>query len=99
MQLGNGRVALPSNLLLIEQRHTRSDDSRPGELYVIAGEQHAKDATMNLIITSSLSKSTLLQSTKSSDFALRFVENTKFNTDLRSVDPLQSSATQRFIPW
>ena len=53
-----GGVALPSNLLLIEPKHLRSDDSRPGDLYAIAGAHHANDATMDLVISSSLSKST-----------------------------------------
>ncbi len=34
----------------------------------------------------------------SSDFVLRQAKNIKFTKDLRSVDPLQLSATQRFIP-
>ena len=67
-------------------------------MYAIVGGHHAKDAAMDLMISSSLAKSTLLHSSKSSDYALRLAENTKFNHDLRNVDPLQSSSTQRFIP-
>jgi hypothetical protein len=91
-------LAIPSNLLLIEPRHLRSDDSRPGDLYAIAGGHHAKDAAMDIMISSSLTKSTLLHTSKSSDYTLRLAENTKFNKDLRSVNPLQLSSTQRFIP-
>jgi hypothetical protein len=39
--------------------------------YAIAGGQHVNDVAMVLMITSSLSKSTLLQSTKIYDFASR----------------------------
>jgi hypothetical protein len=74
--LGGG--VLPSNLLLIKPRHLRSDDSRPSDMYAIAGGHRAEDAAMDLMITSSFSKPTLLNSNKSFDYALRLVENTKF---------------------
>ncbi len=93
-----GGVAIPSGQLLIEPRHLRSDDSRPGDLYAVAGGLHAKDAAMDLMVTSSLSISTLLHTSKSFDYALRLVENKKFNKDLRNPEHLQHSATQRFIP-
>ena len=93
-----GGVAIPSNQLLIEPRHLRSDDSRPGDLYAIARGLHAKDAAMDQMITSSLIKSNLLRTSKSSDYSLRLAENTKFTKNLRSTNPLQLSATQRFIP-
>ena len=32
-----GGIAIPSALLLIDPRHLRSDDSRLGDLYVMAG--------------------------------------------------------------
>ena len=41
-----GYVAIPSNQLLIEPWHMRSDDSRPGDLYAIAGGLHASDAAV-----------------------------------------------------
>jgi hypothetical protein len=53
---------------------------------------------MDLMVTSSLSISTLLHTSKSFDYALRLVENKKFNKDLRNPEHLQHSATQRFIP-
>jgi hypothetical protein len=59
---------------------------------------HAKDAAMDLVVTSSLGKLTLLQSSQSFDCAQRLAENIKFTDDLRSTDPLQRSTTQRFIP-
>jgi len=53
---------------------------------------------MDLMVTSSISSSTLLHSAKSSEYALRQDENIKFSKDLRSPEPLQQSASQRFIP-
>jgi hypothetical protein len=53
---------------------------------------------MDVVLTSTLSKSCLLQSSTSSDFALRQAEGNKFRKDLRSREPLHLSATQRFIP-
>ena len=66
-----GGVAIPSGLLLIEPRYLRSDDSRPGDMYAVAGGLHAKDAAMDLMVTSSLNISNLLHTSKSSDYALR----------------------------
>jgi hypothetical protein len=48
--LDPGGIAIPSNHLLIEPRHMRRDDSRPGDLYAIAGGCHAKDATIDVLI-------------------------------------------------
>jgi len=79
-----GGVAFPSNQLLIEPRHLRSDD-----LYAIAEGLHAKYAAMDLMITSSLSKSTLLHTSKSSDYSLRLAVYTKLTKNLRSTYPLQ----------
>ena len=59
---------------------------------------HAKDGATDLMVTSSRSKSALLHSSQSSNYALRLAENIKFTKDLSSTDPLQLSATQRFIP-
>jgi len=53
---------------------------------------------MDLVVTSSLSKSTLLHTSKSFNCALRLAENKEFTSDLRNVEPLQLYATQRFIP-
>jgi len=52
-----GGIAIPSNLLIIEPRHLRSDDSRPGDLYVMAGGSNAKDVALDLMIFSSLTSS------------------------------------------
>jgi hypothetical protein len=50
-----GGVAIPSSQILIEPRHLRSDESRPGYLYAIVGGDHAKDAAMDIMISSTLS--------------------------------------------
>jgi len=93
-----GGIAILSNLLLIEPRHLRSDNSRPSDLYGMEGGRQAKDAAMDVMVSSTISNSTLLQSSKKSNFVLHQAENIKFTKDLRNVDPLQLSATQRFIP-
>jgi len=93
-----GGIAIPSNQLILEARHLRSDASRPGDLYALAGELHAKDAAMDVVLCSSLSQSCLLHTSTSSDYALKTAENNKFRKDLRNNEPLQHSTTQRFIP-
>ena len=64
----------------------------------MAGGSHAKDAALDLMVSSSLSQSTLLHSSKSADYVLRKRENVKFAKDVRNAEPLQTSNTQRFIP-
>jgi hypothetical protein len=93
-----GGIAVRSNQILIEPRHMRSDDSRPGDLYAVAGGYHAKDVAMDIIISSSLSKSYLQQISASSFFALKQAESKKFTKDLRNVDPIHMAGTQRLIP-
>jgi hypothetical protein len=53
---------------------------------------------MDVVICSALTKSCLLHASSSSDFPLRHAENLKCNKDMRNNEPLQHSATQRFIP-
>jgi hypothetical protein len=53
---------------------------------------------MDVVLCTALSKSCLLHSSTSSDFALRQAKNNKFTKDLRNNEPLQHSSTQRFIP-
>ena len=43
MQPGPGGVLVPSYMVVIEPIHMRSDESRPGDLYDVAGLHHAKD--------------------------------------------------------
>ena len=88
-----------SKQLLIEPRHLRSDDSRSGDLYAIAWGRHAKDVAINIMVTSGLSKSCLLHTSTSSDYALKLAGTKKSTTNVRSPIPLQLSSTQRFIPW
>jgi len=88
-----GRHCSPFQPTLIEPRQLRSGDSGHGDLYAIAGGHHANDATMDVMITSSLSKSHLFQTSTSSDFALKHAENTKFTKVLRNLEPLHLLAT------
>ena len=53
---------------------------------------------MGIVITSAMQKSCLLQSSKSSDFAIKKAENEKFMKCARSTSPIQNCATKRFIP-
>jgi len=92
-----GGIAIPPNQLILEAKHLRSDPSRPGDPFAISGGIHAKDATMDVVLISTLSKSCLLQTCTSSDFALRQANGKKFRKDLKNREPLQLFATQRFI--
>ena len=95
---GPGDMAIPPSQLILEAKHLRFDSSRPGDVYAIVGGLHAKDATMYVVLCSMLSKPCLLQSSTSSDFALRQAKRNKFRKDLKNREPLQSFAAQRFIP-
>ena len=88
----------PPSAVLIEPRHLRQDNSRPGDLYAIGQGMHMKDSVMDLVITSGLKKSCLHKSISSSDFVIRDAENKKFRADANSVGPVQHSATRRLIP-
>ena len=59
---------------------------------------HRKDTVMDIVITSALKQSCLLQSMKGSDYAIRKVETVKFKADARSSGPIQSSSTRRLVP-
>ena len=48
--LTRGGIVIPSNPLLIEPRHLRSEDSRPGDMYAVARGLHANDVAMDLVI-------------------------------------------------
>ncbi len=56
------------------------------------------DTAMDLVLASNLTKSCLSSSSKSSDFVLKGAERAKFGKDKRSVDPIASSSTTRFVP-
>jgi len=88
----------PSASFLVEPRHLRQDNSRPGDLYAIGHGMHRKDSVMDLVIASRLHKSCLPPSYKSSDYVIRNAENKKFKKDLRSTYPIHDFATRRLIP-
>ena len=79
-----GGVAVPPANMIIEPPHLRNDKSKPGDIYIIGGALHQLDSVMDVVISSSLTQSCLLPSSKSSDFVLRKAENMKFTKDLRS---------------
>jgi hypothetical protein len=90
--------AFPSASVLIEPRHLRQDNSRPGDIFVMGNGMHRKDSVMDVVVTSAMQKSCLNQSITSSDYVIRKAENQKFGKDSRSADPIQLSPTMRFIP-
>ena len=64
-------IAIPPSQLILEAKHSRSDSSRPGDLYARVRGLHAKDAAVDVVICSTMSKSCLKNSSTSSDFVLR----------------------------
>jgi hypothetical protein len=70
--------AFPKESVLIEPPHLRMDKSRPGDIYALRIGLHRKDSVMDIVITSSMQRSCLLHSSKSSDFAIRKAKNEKF---------------------
>jgi hypothetical protein len=59
-------------------------------IYAIDGGLHAKDAVMDIVISSSLSKSCLQHpSTSSADYTLQNAENMKVTKDVRNAYPIQ----------
>jgi hypothetical protein len=53
---------------------------------------------MDIVITSAMQRSCLINSSKSPDFAIRKAENEKFRKDARSAGPIHNCPTKRFIP-
>jgi len=88
---------IPTTYALVEPRHLRQDMSRPGDVYASGQGIHMTEAVMDIVITSELHKSCLFQTTLSSDFVIRDVENRKFISDANSSGLIQNSATGRFI--
>ena len=93
-----GGAAFPASSILIEPPHLRSDRYRPGDILAMGRDVHRLDTAMDLVIASGLTKSCLSSSSKSSDFVLKGAERTKFGKDKRSVNPIVSSSTTRFVP-
>jgi hypothetical protein len=56
-----------------------------------------KDKVTDIVFTSALKQSCLLQSTKGSDYAIRKATSVKFRADSRSTGPIQSSSTCRLF--
>jgi hypothetical protein len=54
-----------------------------------------KDAAMDIMIYVTVMLTTIIYKL---DLALRKAKNTKFTKDLRNIEHIQLSATQRFIP-
>ena len=62
------------------------------------GSMQRKDTLIDIVITSTLKQSCLLQSIKGSDYGIRKAESVKFKADARSTGPTQSSSTRRLVP-
>ena len=93
-----GGAAFPASSILIEPPHLRSDKSRPGDILALGRYVHRLDTAIDLVIASGLTNSCLSSSSKSSDFVLKGAERAKFGKDRRSVNPIASSSTMRFVP-
>ncbi len=90
--------AFPMESVLIEPPHLRRDKSRPGDIYALGNGLHRRDSVMDIVITSAMQRSCLINSSKSSDFAIKKAEDEKFKKDARSAGPIQNCPTKRFIP-
>jgi hypothetical protein len=93
-----GGAAFPASSIIIEPLHLRRDKSRPGDILALGRDVHRLDTAMDLVIASALTKSCLSSSSRSSDFVLKGAERVKFGKDRRSVNPISSSSTMRFVP-
>ena len=93
-----GGETFPASSILIEPPHLLGDRSRPGDILALGRDVHIMDTAMDLVIAFGLTKSCLSSSSKSSDFVLKGAERFKFGKDMRSVIPIASSSTMRFVP-
>jgi hypothetical protein len=94
-----GGSVFPSSFVLIEPMHLRRDRSRPGDLYAVGNMcMYRKDTVMDIVITSALKQSYLLQATKGSDYAISRAKSAKSRVAARSAWPIQSSSTRRLVP-
>jgi len=96
--LSPGGCVFPSASVLIEPRHLHQDKSRQGDVYAMGNGMHVKDTLVDIVITSALKQSCLLQSIKGSDYVIRATESVKFIAHSRSTCPIQSSSTRRLVP-
>ncbi len=46
--------AFPSTSILIEPRHLRQDNSRPGDIFVMGNGRHRLDSVMDVVVTSAM---------------------------------------------
>ncbi len=92
-----GCVLLAASVL-VEPRHLRQDQSRPGDLYVVGHGRLRKDVAMGIVIAFASQPSCVLSSTRSSDYVIMQVEDMKFRRDASSTGPIRDSATRRLIP-
>ncbi len=67
-------------------------------MYAMGTSLYKKDTVMDIVVTSALQKSCVIQTSKSSDYVIRKAENEKYKKDARSAGPIQSSSTKRFVP-
>ena len=93
-----GGKLCPDTQLEVEPRHIRPDISRPADLKMKGTGGSTRDINMDITIGTATSAHCLSSSTRSSDVVLRDLENKKFNKDMQSSLPLQTSTTQVFIP-
>lgn len=78
--------------------HLRMDKSRPGDSMALGRRFHMLDTAMDSGIASRIKKSCLSYTSKNSDCVLKVVEGVKFGKDRRSMNPIMTSSTMRFIP-
>jgi hypothetical protein len=88
----------PRESVIIEPPYLRQDKTRPGDIYAMCTSLHRKDSNMDVVVTSALQSSCLIQSTKSTDHVVKKAENEKLRKHTNYLGPTQASATKRFIP-
>jgi len=93
-----GGAAFPASSVLIEPPHIRRDNLRPVDILALGRDVHRLDTAMDIVIALGLTKSCLSSSCKSSDYVLKAAERAKFGKDKKSVNPISSSSTMRFVP-
>ena len=94
----SGGNVFPATSVLIDPKHLRHDRSRPGDVYAIGNGMHRKNSVMDILITSALKHSCILNATKDSDHVIRAFESVNFRADARSSCPKRSSSTRCLIP-
>ena len=60
---------------------------------------HKKDTVMNIVITSAIKQTCLLQSSKDSDYAIRKAKSVKFRADARSTAPFSPLLPAAWAHW